>query len=407
MVVWMALLLAAIVGMVALVTDGGRMFTERQHVQATADASALAAAQVLYQEYSTNQGFDTQGNARAAALQMAAANGITDGTNGVVTVNIPPLSGDFTGLAGYAEVIVSRPIDSTFSAIFHARQLSISGRATARGIQTGSPSVSGFYVLASTGRGAFHATGTTNLTVSGSLYVNSSDSLADQTDNGSSITATSFKFVGAGYNPTALNGPITQPAPPVADPLAALPPPAFSDYPMRSGSPSNISGTTTLLPGVYIGGITISSGNITLQPGLYLMDGGGFKVNNGTVNGTGVMIYSGADSRQIPGGISIAGGATVNLSPPTSGTYSGVTIFQDRQENNKLTIGASNNKNISGAIYAPAAEVDLSGPGKPGTPMDVMGGPVICLITQVQGVFTMTGGSGGGGTPQHLYGLVD
>jgi hypothetical protein len=36
-----------------------------------------------------------------------------------------------------------------------------------------------------------------------------------------------------------------------------------------------------------------------------------------------------------------------------------------------------------------------------------MRGPAICLTTQVQKVFQINAGSGGSGTPQHLYGLVD
>jgi hypothetical protein len=408
MIAWLALALVAIISMVALAMDGGRLLAERQHVQAAADAAALAAAGVLYQEYPTNGGLDLAGNARAAALRMTAANGITDGTNAVVTVNIPPTQGDFAGKPGYAEVIVSNRIAVSFSVIFRYSQLTVNARAVARGIMTSSGTASGFYVLASTGKAAFHATGTTILTIaSASLYVNSSDANAVETDSGSSITAASFQFVGGGYNAGALNGPITQPAPPAADPLAALPPPSFSAYPVQSGSSMNVNGTVTLQPGVYVGGITIAGGNVTLQPGIYLMNGGsGFKVNNGTVNGTGVMIYSGADSTHTAGVINIATGATVNLSPPTSGAYAGVTLFQDRQVNQKVVIGASHNKNITGAIYAPAAEVDLSGPTNPG-PLDTMGGPVICLTTQVQGQFQVAAGSGDGGTSQHVYGLVD
>src|SRR5262249_30065967 len=105
MVAWLALALVAILSMVALAMDGGRMMTERQNVQATADAAALAAAGILYQEYPSNGGYDALGNARAAALQMAAANGITNGNNAVVTVNIGPTQGDFIGKPGYAEVI--------------------------------------------------------------------------------------------------------------------------------------------------------------------------------------------------------------------------------------------------------------------------------------------------------------
>jgi Flp pilus assembly protein TadG len=405
--VWMALSLVAIVGVVGIAVDCGRMLSERQQAQATADASALAAAGVLYQEYPSNGGLDKQGNARAAALAMSATNGITNGSNGVVTVNVPPTSGNFAGQAGYAEVNVSRQMSASFSAIFRASTLTVGARAVARGIMTSQPAASGVYVLASTGKGAFHATGTTALNiVNGSLYVNSSDANAVQTDSGSHITASGYYFVGSGYNAGALTGPITQPAPAVADPLAAAPPPSFSAYSVQSSSALNVNGTVTLQPGVYIGGISMANGNLTLQPGIYLMNGGGFKINNGTVNGTGVMIYNGGDSSHTAGPVNVAGSATVTVSPPTTGTYAGITIFQDRQNTQKMVITAAHDKNITGAIYAPAAEVDLAGPTTAGS-MDTIGGPVICLITQVQGQFQIKPGSGSSGTPKHQYGLVE
>jgi uncharacterized membrane protein len=137
MVVWLALSLAALIGVVAIATDGGRLLTERQNIQATADAAALAAAGILLQEYASNGGLDVQGNARAAALKMAAANGITDGTNGTVTVNIPPTTGDFTGKAGYAEVIVTGQVDRSYSLLFRSGAMPVAARGVARGIVVG------------------------------------------------------------------------------------------------------------------------------------------------------------------------------------------------------------------------------------------------------------------------------
>src|ERR1051325_7691931 len=104
--VWVILSSSVIVGIVALGMDGGRLMEERRHVQAAADAAALAAAADLYQNYTQQQGQDTTGTARTAALSSAAANGYThDGARTMVTVRVPPPTGAFAGQAGYVEVI--------------------------------------------------------------------------------------------------------------------------------------------------------------------------------------------------------------------------------------------------------------------------------------------------------------
>src|ERR1700722_6300636 len=83
---WLLLSLAAIIGVVALGTDGGRMMDERRRAQGAADAAPLAAAAHLYEIYGKFAGTDN-GTAAAAAKSSASANGYgTDGTS-TVTVN--------------------------------------------------------------------------------------------------------------------------------------------------------------------------------------------------------------------------------------------------------------------------------------------------------------------------------
>src|SRR5437016_4623057 len=93
--------LAVLLGIVALVMDGGRLLDERRHAQAAADAAALAAAADLYANYTSYQGTDPSGSAKAAALASALSNSFA---SGAVTVNIPPQSGTFAGQAGYVEI---------------------------------------------------------------------------------------------------------------------------------------------------------------------------------------------------------------------------------------------------------------------------------------------------------------
>src|SRR5262245_29600192 len=103
-----ALILTGLLGVLAIAFDGGNLMAERRHAQATADAAAMAAASVLYEHYPKNNGKDPDDTAKKAALDIAKANGYTnDGTNSVVTVNLPPKSGPYADKDGYVEVLVT------------------------------------------------------------------------------------------------------------------------------------------------------------------------------------------------------------------------------------------------------------------------------------------------------------
>src|SRR5262249_2923909 len=147
-------------------TDGGRMMEERRIAQATADAAALAAAVEKYKRT-----FSTSANPQNAALDSASANGYTnDGVNTIVTVNIPPTSGVFSGQADCIEVITECNLRATFGAIFPNQPISVRGRAVARG----RPLKIGVMALSPNAAGAFtnNAVGTFAV-VGASIYVNS------------------------------------------------------------------------------------------------------------------------------------------------------------------------------------------------------------------------------------------
>jgi hypothetical protein len=115
---------------------------------------------------------------------------------------------------------------------------------------------------------------------------------------------------------------------------------------------------TTLNPGHYCGGLNLNGTSTTLKPGTYIIDGGTLKTNGGTtVTGTGVTFYltNGATA-------DLNGNATVNLSAPTSGTYSGVLLYGDRSQAfavNKINGNASSL--MTGAMYFPTQEVEMLG----------------------------------------------
>ncbi|HEX4520548.1 MAG TPA: pilus assembly protein TadG-related protein [Gaiellaceae bacterium] len=83
--------------------------------------------------------------------------------------------------------------------------------------------------------------------------------------------------------------------------------------------------------------------NVTLAPGTYIMAGGGFSVcGSATLSAPNVMIYNTQDPTLTTGNgalgqVDFNTSGSVTLGPQTSGSYAGMTIFQDRA----LTIDAA------------------------------------------------------------------
>ena len=358
--VWLIASLGVIIAIVALGLDGGRTLDERRRAQAAADAAALAAAVDLYDSYKANQGSDPGGTARKAALASAASNGFSnDGSTSTVTVNIPPKSGSFAGQASHVEVIIQGNVTGSFSAALHHDTLSAQARSVARG----QPRKLGLLLLQASGANAFQATGLTSLTVLGApVIVNSSDAQAFSDSSLGIMLAPSYQITG-NYAKTGLGlmlGKVQTGVPPTPDPLRYLPAPDLASCVVRANSATSVGGIALLQPGIYRGGLSINGiGTIAvLQPGVYIMDGGGFQVSVGAVVlAPGVMIYNTGTN---PGNITISGGV-LTLTPPTSGTYTGISVFQDRAVSLPLQLSWVGASVATGVFYAPAAQVQLSG----------------------------------------------
>ncbi|RWC25633.1 TadE/TadG family type IV pilus assembly protein [Mesorhizobium sp.] len=134
------------------------------------------------------------------------------------------------------------------------------------------------------------------------------------------------------------------------DPLAdVVPPPYTLCLPVPNGK------TYTLSPGTYCD--KTLSGNITLNPGVYIMRGTTIKPGgNGSLTGQGVTIFL-MESAQIY----INANEKMDLSPATSGPYAGITIFQDHGNTSALTLNGGANSVLSGFIYAPDAPISYAG----------------------------------------------
>ena len=144
----------------------------------------------------------------------------------------------------------------------------------------------------------------------------------------------------------------------VTDPLATLAPPPQPANRFVAGSYAG-----PLQPGTYVGGITVlGNSSVTLASGIYYLQGGGLTVSgNASVTGAGVVLYITSLSGKNPNSISLSGGAAVTLTAPTTGTYQGIAIFQDRTSSAAITISGNAGLKTTGTLYAPGAKVSLSG----------------------------------------------
>ena len=60
---------------------------------------------------------------------------------------------------------------------------------------------------------------------------------------------------------------------------------------------------------------------------------------------------------------------TATGNPPDSGPYQGVSVFFDRDNDNKLTMSGSSKNAFAGTVYLKSGVLDLSGPSELSTAM--------------------------------------
>jgi hypothetical protein len=63
------------------------------------------------------------------------------------------------------------------------------------------------------------------------------------------------------------------------------------------------------------------------------------------MSGSNVLLYSDGT-----GSISLTGSGNLTLSPPTSGLYQGISLFQERSSTKQISVTAQENMNVSGRV---------------------------------------------------------
>ena len=353
-----ALMAPLLVGMVGVGVDVGVWTMEKRNLQTAADAAATAAAYEVGNNRNDSRNY--------AALKEAEANGYQNTSNN--SLEISTGSDD----QGRTTVTVTMRAKSAsyFSPLVFSEDTYLYVEATAALYMDGN-----YCLLALDGSidSAIETNGNkVEVDMPGCGMMVNSDSSSALDIGGGTITASEISIVGDYENKGVINAEINTNMSPMSDPFTDIDVPTFTPCsPNDMKNPTSYGSDTTLSPGVYCGGWKFTGDNIELEPGVYIIDGGGISASGGgTITGDNVTIIltnsSGDDSNW--GEISVTGSTEVSLSAPNNGsTYDGVLIYQDREapvstDNNdchKMT--GSSSIILDGIVYAPNRCFEMGG----------------------------------------------
>lgn len=432
--VMFVVLLPVLIGFVGLVIDTGLLIATMRQTQNAADAAALAAARdMLTLSRNPDAGVDP----RLSAQNYAEQNGMASPAN--VQVNIPPLSGPYAGDTNYVEVIITKPLRTVFiQAVGINPEQQVTARAVA-GFEFAR--FSDVLILlhpnpspSQQGGPGLRVDGTGLLLVDGGIAVNSEAPVAatSQMQEGRGVYARNMEVVGGVVNPDEFKTFLSYTEPlgnvplgdllltgevPAPDPfLNSLHPPTTTanevplQYPdkniQNTGEKKDViiqsSESAVLYPGIYKS-ITILGGTVKLMPGIYVLAGGGLKIQAGatvSIPGSptdpnvpgrptdpGVMFYNTGSNYEVErtglpdlqdagfpvndpaitnkASISINSqqGGSIDLRPfkaPNS-PFDKMLIYQRPWNQNEISINGAGSAQLTGGIYAKWAPVMLEG----------------------------------------------
>lgn len=344
--------LPLLIGAAGLAVDTAQWSYWKRQLQREADSAALAGA------FAIAQGKD---GVAAAQSDLSRTNSIT--LSGPADISSAPNAGAYAGNSQAVRVVIATAQRLPFSGYFMSSPPSFAAHATAAVVTNGTYCA---IALGSTTSTGITMQGNASLSFGCGLATNSRAANAVVAGGSSSITATPVSAVGGlsasnNYSGSTQLLPYSLPQP---DPYANL------GNPSPSGCQNQVTigpgSTQTLSPGCYKG-INIK-GTATLSPGTYYIDGSSFSVGSqANLTGSGVTIIltsstAATDATSIAT-LSMNGGATVQLTASTSGSYAGILFYQDRraQDSGSNTINGNAGSKFQGAFYFPSQELDFSG----------------------------------------------
>ncbi len=376
--------------LIGVALDTARVYYANHQLQVAADGAALAALESLPSSPAT-------GRTKAVAVlkaNYADARTITVSNNPsnssgaeIVTGFYNRSKGTFTWVAdssgsttsinacrvNLSDTSLGGPVGLIFGKMIGIQSASLGRGAIA---MIGGGNGIGLLLLNNSAAGSLSLTGNATLNVpKATIQVNSSNNnAAKATGNSYAITASALNVTG-NTSISRSNLTVNTNQPTIADPIAGYyPVPNSSNYGTASPDTSyhngtyyypkglNLTGTTTVKPGIYYIG-----GNPSATIGLTL---------SGNITANNVMFYvTGTKPISIP-----SGNSSITISPPDpsvsndfgADTYQGIAIWRDNTNAavETLNLSGTPNLSVSGMVYLPKTAINASGDvGSVGTQM--------------------------------------
>ncbi|HYN81551.1 MAG TPA: pilus assembly protein TadG-related protein [Gemmatimonadaceae bacterium] len=392
-----AVSLVGVMSVTALAIDVGSLQRQRRIAQTAADAGATAGAHEIFRAQPQDSVF-------ASAHAETTRNGFTNGTDGVtVSVYNGPVSGFYIGDDEFVEVVISRPATTIFGRLLGRNSVTIDVRAVA-GIPA--PSENCIYALDTDDEMSLSVSGSESLLAVGcGIVVNSNDPKAVAIESNGTLTGDALAVTG-GIAPTGgtivISGSMEMGVAPSPDPLAYLERPSFNPTQCDFIDTNVISSTTRVLsPGIHCGGIKID-GTATLNPGLYILRGGGLTSGSGVITGTGVTFFN-TNATAANGGANkfgrfeLGSASRATLSAMTTGPLAGILFFQDPAGGEAGTvyenvIASGSNAVFTGTMYFPTQPIEL---GASTSTTTINGGVIATKVTVTSNSIVRVDMSGG------------
>lgn len=362
--IMLAITLPVLLGFIGMSTDVALWYWEDRKLQSTTDSAALAAG---YEK------LDSGDISVLTAKVQSIVNETYPGSDNVsvISVSSPPTSGNYSGNSSAVEVIVANQQGRYFSVLNMDNDVNLRSRAVAQVVSSGDFCLLG---LSEEEDRAVNIQGNATVSLNCGIAVNSNSDEALYVNG--TVTTTYASTVGGlrmGGSGT-INSPsaVVEKGPSVADPYGpdglnlSVPAPSACDF-----NNHVVKKNATLNPGRYCGGLKLQKGTTTLNPGVYVIDGGEFRTTSqANVQGEGVTIIltgSGNDYANLE----IHGGSDFELSAPEKGSgadYEGILMYQDRNapmyqgsnlKDNKINGGS--NLNLRGVMYFPQQQLTFNG----------------------------------------------
>ena len=403
---WLVVFALALVLFIGLVVDSGYMVLTRQELQTVADASALAGAYsvqtnaVAARTYARDIGGMNYAAGEFVDLELNTTNDVAGdiviGQYDRGTATFTPTTVRPNAVQTRARRTAAHAVNDTVDLLFGdlmgrptvdlwAGAIAMTSGGFGAGVIALNPDVSCAFDVRCR-RSDF-------VVNDGIIYVNSDNPEAVCHSGQPTIDTAEIRVVGGTdrhYEQVDLTGEVVFIDEPIPDPLADLPDPTWDP---ADDLGEIVPSATPYEPGFYSGGLDLPNNSITLNPGIYILDGKGLNVNGGNLYANGSMFYIiDSTSKKPDSRVDLTGNGVLEMSPPDPDTYTypagqdvtpyaeaGVTIFQARDNTNDSRMMGTTATNMEGTYYFPSNHIEIGG-----TP-DSFGNGLIADTIEVHG----------------------